>query len=365
MDISKGDIACALIAPADGKSCVNQNGKCVITVVPTSAPGKCGVRCTTNANCGAGMTCTPIWWPCTDLPISVNNALQANQALDATTVANLIKTCPKYASLLPKQYNSGSKVVMPAFYGVCRKTACVSSADCSCSVVPTPRVITPTPSVTSADKATIKGGFNSPTMLLGSEITAPIIVDSAGKKVSAVNIQVVYDANSFDFVETVPLASANVLKNEVDKTTGKITLYLTWNSPATSLPTDPTIAVVKLKAKKAGVGTLTFTTNYANQVSGLDSNGKSTLFGIAYGTNQSISITSDAKCAICANGQKSKGDANCDGTVDLLDFEYWRSEAFDKGGMTGTTSTTWMSDFSCDSKADLLDFEVWRATVFP
>jgi photosystem II stability/assembly factor-like uncharacterized protein len=52
---------------------------------------------------------------------------------------------------------------------------------------------------------------------------------------------------------------------------------------------------------------------------------------------------------------KSQGDANCDGKVDLIDFEQWRRE------FTGL-ATTRLGDFNGDSKTDLIDFELWRRT---
>jgi len=67
------------------------------------------------------------------------------------------------------------------------------------------------------------------------------------------------------------------------------------------------------------------------------------------------------KCEVCSNGRdKSKGDANCDGGVNLTDFEFWRSEMFDQGAMMGTIRNNWKSDFDCDGKVTVFDFEQWR-----
>ena len=67
------------------------------------------------------------------------------------------------------------------------------------------------------------------------------------------------------------------------------------------------------------------------------------------------------KCQVCSNGRdKSKGDANCDGGVDLTDFEFWRSEMFDQGGYLGTIRNNWKSDYDCDGKVTVFDFEQWR-----
>ena len=69
-------------------------------------------------------------------------------------------------------------------------------------------------------------------------------------------------------------------------------------------------------------------------------------------------------CNTCEGkeGDKSKGDANCDGKVDLADFEAWRGEYFD-----GENKDNWKADFNCSkelSKPDLSDFNIWRTSYF-
>lgn len=55
---------------------------------------------------------------------------------------------------------------------------------------------------------------------------------------------------------------------------------------------------------------------------------------------------------------KQKGDADCSGTIDLVDFEIWRKE------FTGTL-TTKKADYNSNSSIDLADFEIWRRSFFP
>ncbi len=50
---------------------------------------------------------------------------------------------------------------------------------------------------------------------------------------------------------------------------------------------------------------------------------------------------------------KSNGDANCDGQVNLTDFEIWRKE------FTGAL-TTKTADFDSSGQVNLTDFEIWR-----
>lgn len=57
--------------------------------------------------------------------------------------------------------------------------------------------------------------------------------------------------------------------------------------------------------------------------------------------------------------KKSQGDANCDGTVDLLDFEEFRQEFLaDRDGSLNITTAK--ANFNNDSNVDLLDFEIFR-----
>ena len=53
--------------------------------------------------------------------------------------------------------------------------------------------------------------------------------------------------------------------------------------------------------------------------------------------------------------QKSQGDADCNGKVDLADFEIFRKE------FTGSLSTK-TADFNNDGLVNITDFEIWRKT---
>lgn len=57
---------------------------------------------------------------------------------------------------------------------------------------------------------------------------------------------------------------------------------------------------------------------------------------------------------------KSAGNANCDNTVDMLDFSLWLGEYL------RSDLSSFTADFNCDHHADLLDFSVWlRRFVSP
>jgi len=188
-------------------------------------------------------------------------------------------------------------------------------------------------------------------------------------KVSVVNVRAIFDPNYFDILSVTPITGAEVLRNNVNKVTGVVDLYLTWKGSASTLPSSPEFVIVKLKTKKSGVGTFKFDGNYKNEVSGVDSAGKSVGFTVLIsGTVPRLIITDltvAPKCLVCTSGlAKSMGNGNCDAVINSLDFEIWRSEVFDQGGVTGKLSSTWNADYSCDQKVSAPDFEIWRATVF-
>jgi hypothetical protein len=185
-------------------------------------------------------------------------------------------------------------------------------------------------------------------------------------KVSAVNTQIIYNTDYFDFVESVPTNGTSVLKNTVDKTTGKVTVYVSWSKPIDSLPVSPIVTNIKFKVKKAGIGSFRFDSGYASEVSGINSEGQSSgLPIIMTSATPFITITDVKSCSACISGlARSVGNANCDNAVNSVDFEIWRNEMFDKGGLAGTKSSTWKADFSCDLSVSGIDFEIWRSTVF-
>lgn len=51
----------------------------------------------------------------------------------------------------------------------------------------------------------------------------------------------------------------------------------------------------------------------------------------------------------------SHGDANCDGKIDLIDFNLWRQQF--------TTTVISSADFNSDGKVDLVDFNIWRTNA--
>ncbi len=61
---------------------------------------------------------------------------------------------------------------------------------------------------------------------------------------------------------------------------------------------------------------------------------------------------------VSACNLKSSGDADCNGTVNLVDFEIFRKE------YSGTQNTK-EADFDKDNSVSIIDFEIWRKGYFP
>jgi hypothetical protein len=69
------------------------------------------------------------------------------------------------------------------------------------------------------------------------------------------------------------------------------------------------------------------------------------------------------KCNVCQLGDKTKGDANCDGKITMVDFEIWRNEYFD----IKDDNYDWKANFSCTDelkKPSMVDFNIWRKSYF-
>jgi|GEM_PF-6996674 len=349
------------IAKHMGSNYSNGSGQPTVTPVVTSVTGlQCGMRCGNvpgGAGCGAGMTCVPIWWPCATLP---------PQSLERYTNSELVKICPAYTNLLPKPYHPNEKVSPPSFYGVCRNAACVSSLNCICNRPPTG---TPLPSIAFAS-ANVLTGWNGFNYFVGGPMSNTVSIQSATGKLSSFDLAFSFDPSKLKLNNIVNEGSYKVLKKEIDNVKGRLIISGVINKSFAELPTNLVIGTLDFLALAEGQVQVTVDKTHVPSVVGTDMNGNSVNYGLSFNSNQSVVIQpakpTPGVCTVCLSGiTKKKGNANCDDKVDLLDFEYWRSEAFDKGGMTGKVTNTWAADFSCDGKVDLLDFEVWRAIVFP
>lgn len=298
-------MACKTIEPPMGKSCVNQNNVCTIV---QSVLAKLGEGCGKGvAECASGLICHP-----------------------------------------------NSKSDRPGIPERAERGVCVD-----------PKTI---PTRTMISGVTLMGRFEVPTIIVGNEITAFLSINSGRNKVSAVNIKAIFDPNYFEILSVTPMTGAQSVTAKGDSVTGVVSAYLLWQSSTLNLPTNPEFVTVKLKAKKVGITTLKYDTSYANEVSGVDSLGKSGGFGVKISETLPRLFITDvvASCMVCSSGlARSTGNANCDSAVNLADFELWRGEVFDKGAdKAENKSNAWKADFNCDQMVTLGDFEIWRSTVF-
>jgi len=64
-------------------------------------------------------------------------------------------------------------------------------------------------------------------------------------------------------------------------------------------------------------------------------------------------------CTPCSfSSLKSKGDANCDGIIDIVDRSIWSAEFLTDGGNL-TKKNNWLSDFNCDGYVNVIDRSIW------
>ncbi len=65
------------------------------------------------------------------------------------------------------------------------------------------------------------------------------------------------------------------------------------------------------------------------------------------------------QCPAGSGGDKSKGDADCNGIIDVNDVSIWLQDF--KNSELGTTySTSWRADFDCNGTVDVNDKSIWR-----
>jgi len=83
---------------------------------------------------------------------------------------------------------------------------------------------------------------------------------------------------------------------------------------------------------------------------------------ISHNADSATVEVSFATCpGLCPSGRsRLRGDANCDGIVDMIDFSVWLREyiAFINLPITAP-QPTWTADFDCDQAITMIDFSLW------
>jgi hypothetical protein len=248
----------------------------------------------------------------------------------------------------------------------------------------------------------------------GSEFTLPVMVDTDSQSVIAVDVIINFDKNHLRLVDITPHIQSGSLETFMPldsngqfkvaeviskaNSEGKVSFgsaAFRWSTEEVLSgfngvlgPTNP-LATLRFEALAAASRTdvgFQFTdgeTTDSNLVSGTDDILASTvncqvhIFQISpiVPTNTPIPTdtpiltptptpTGGLDCTPCIGGaDKSSGDADCDGDVDMVDFEIWREEKFDHP-QKDQQKPDWQADFSCDGYVDMIDFEIWRSTNF-
>jgi len=149
-------------------------------------------------------------------------------------------------------------------------------------------------------------------------------------------------------------------------TTGEIDMTLINSSPAHRLCAGSCeVVAMVFRAVAVGSGQFDYGGRTSSQAVGVNGQGISGAFTVAYGSPLRVTVESGpvGTCKVCPNGvpAKGRGNANCDEAIDPRDFEAWRSEALDEGGVE-TDSYDWDANFNCplDLKVSAADRDIWR-----
>lgn len=123
----------------------------------------------------------------------------------------------------------------------------------------------------------------------------------------------------------------------------------------------------------------TFECVEGSKIKGCDSTGTQWSTPVACPSGQCanracVPPTTSVNCMVCPNGKsRTSGDANCDGSVDGLDYSIWRQEAIDHTKSTLSGVNGWWASFNCvesDSNSDtwvtrITDYTTWKSTYLP
>lgn len=330
-------------------------------VTATPVPGgACNKRCQKDADCPSLMTCKPLWWSCNvPVPTGVVSKIQNKEVLSVNEVKTISTACPDVEKLLISDSVVPGAKVAPALVGMCRNLSCVNDLDCNCD---------------SGPVANISGALKAGSYQMGSLIPVEVLVFVSAGKVSGADMTILFDAEKLS-LENVQIDPSvySLLNKQIDNVKGKLIVGVVASRPASELLYRFKLNLT-FKAKALGKAALSLDRTYANlQVTGINASGVSMGFPVVLGNWDSIEIKDATDLIVCkkCSGEpaKSKGNANCDDKVNMLDFEIWRNEAYDQGGLSdaqkGILSNKWNADFDCDGKVMLIEFEIWRRTVYP
>jgi len=359
-----------IIGPGNAFTPSFDKSKSSISIKIGQAGQMCNTSCLTDSDCGgAGLVCYKEGWPdtCPPLPSETLGKLKKGQTLPSENINELAQICPLAKDQLKLKLNGMPTILK----GVCRNSQCptASVADCQCAIQNKINWKTDHVSLKADDFYIIANGKK----FIGDRISLRLHSDPPDP----------------------PSENYTTLEAEWKENNQEMRLYIYFYKNDKSWWSD------EMRTYDNNVPDpdwITYKGKYFESPLGQTWKGKAVLFGSENGGSGQIYflnpqiqafLKSDfpkptciprLKCMdmtppcnpivipgtvfcpkltptpspVC---QKSQGDANCIGGIDLADFEIWRKE------FTGEL-TTKTADFNDDTKVSLADFEVWRKSYY-
>lgn len=235
----------------------------------------------------------------------------------------------------------------------------------------------------STPKATLQLP-NSLTVTQNEVFSLPIMLNTEGESIAGLDIVIAFTKQVLELKGLTPHPTNSTLKcffpltqdrsfnqsqvvNEANST-GRIVFGAIAQSQTGDVlleafqgvlgPANP-LATLSFKALSPGSTTISFITNPANQPYSIvtrESDSQNTLAG----TTPLTLIIRNTGCTACNNEvpAKNAGNANCDGTVDLRDLNYWLNQF-----VTNSIDPARSADFNCDGQVNRQDLTIWQATT--
>ena len=375
---------CAAVMQPAGYSCELIGGVCTKvagpavtpTLTPTAVPQKCGGRCYGNGECATGYGCYPVGMDgCEGISWSVVEKIVSGEGLNSTETVEVERMCPETAELVVDNIVADPTRLI----GVCRKRECLTETSCVCglsSLTPTvTRILTPTPTPTSTPTSVVAGNRvvlslavdnNNKPIVVGDVFRVKVSYWSGdqNKKVSAARAVLTFSEGAFKVEAVADEVGIFKRYGGGGNNPNKVELNVLASRPATELLAQGQLGEITLKALMPALnGNLQLV---ASEVVGIDGGGDTISFAaptvimpVVVGAAPTIKVISI--CQFCPGEiRRAAGDANCDGKVNMLDFEIWRGGRFDKLPL----SQTRMASFSCGSEIKMEDFDIWRKAMF-
>ncbi|HVT00966.1 MAG TPA: dockerin type I repeat-containing protein [Patescibacteria group bacterium] len=294
-----------------------------------------------------------------------------------TFIQNQItQTCGQYASLTPSptstqvaetQSNNNDVVcaevitygrnntthICQQFPTSCLPTGYVNDPTCNPGASITPNgTITPTPTCTPYPPNCIVNGHNVCSFFAAPKGGwCPITTPTGGQIACPQLAKVCPDGSTVSPTGpncTMPACPGEPSSTPKPTPTGSVT--------PTQIVFNQCSALTNYYKTVLGMQICSYNQNFCNQIKTQLQTANCPIPSITPIANASITPTSTQSCAL-----KSKGDANCDGKVNILDFNSWRDNYLLGSNPNATPPPSFLvADFNGDGGVNILDFNIWR-----